>query len=349
MIADVAQLVEHLICNQGVGSSNLSVGTIKTIILLISYSSLGGYKLKTFQNKVAVITGAGSGMGRYLALNLAQSGSDVVICDINENALKETEELIKNYNISCSSLTLDLRDKVNIDTLVEKTIKNHGKVDLLFNNAGVASPSSFLDMKESDWNWCNDINYNSLVYCTRAFLPYLIKDQETALVNTSSIFGIITTPNNTVYHATKFAVRGFTESLGTELKDKKIQVNSVYPGHIGTNIVLDARFGKDILLTNGEYAKDSKGQSLTVKEVGSTFKESGMSPDKAAKIILKGVKKNKKRIFVGLDAKVMEIAQRISPSHYVSIIPILNLFIFPYFLKRIKMLRIFYSIMRSKR
>lgn len=305
--------------------------------------------MKTFQNKVSVVTGAGSGMGRYLALNLAQEGSDVVICDINQKALNETKDLIKAYNVSCSSLNLDLREKNNIDTLVEKTISNHGKVDLLFNNAGVVTASPFLEMKESDWDWCNDLNYNSLVYCSRAFLPHLMKEKESALVNTSSIFGIITTPNNTVYHATKFAVRGFTESLAMELRDDPIQINCVYPGHIGTNIVLDARFKKEILLTNGEYAKDSNGKPLTVEDVGSTFRETGMNPNKAAKIILKGVKKNKRRIFVGLDAKVMEIAQRLSPSHYIRIIPILNLLIFPYFLKRIKMMKTFYSIFKARR
>jgi len=176
-----------------------------------------------------------------------------------------------------------------------------------------------------------------------------MKENESALVNTSSIFGIITTPNNTVYHATKFAVRGFTESLAMELRDDPIQINCVYPGHIGTNIVLDARFKKEILLTNGEYAKDSNGKPLTVEDVGSTFRETGMNPNKAAKIILKGVKKNKRRIFVGLDAKVMEIAQRLSPSHYIRIIPILNLLIFPYFLKRIKMMKTFYSIFKARR
>lgn len=305
--------------------------------------------MKTFQNKVSVVTGAGSGMGRYLALNLAQEGSDVVICDINQKALNETKDLIKAYNVSCSSLNLDLREKNNIDTLVEETISNHGKVDLVFNNAGVVTASPFLEMKESDWDWCNDLNYNSLVYCSRAFLPHLMKEKESALVNTSSIFGIITTPNNTVYHATKFAVRGFTESLAMELRDDPIQINCVYPGHIGTNIVLDARFKKEILLTNGEYAKDSNGKPLTVEDVGSTFRETGMNPNKAAKIILKGVKKNKRRIFVGLDAKVMEIAQRLSPSHYIRIIPILNLLIFPYFLKRIKMMKTFYSIFKARR
>ena len=305
--------------------------------------------MKTFQNKVSVVTGAGSGMGRYLALNLAQEGSDVVICDINQKALNETEDLIKAYNVSCSSLNLDLREKNNIDTLVEETISNHGKVDLLFNNAGVVTASPFLEMKESDWDWCNDLNYNSLVYCSRVFLPHLMKEKESALVNTSSIFGIITTPNNTVYHATKFAVRGFTESLAMELRDDPIQINCVYPGHIGTNIVLDARFKKEILLTNGEYAKDFNGKPLTVEDVGSTFRETGMNPNKAAKIILKGVKKNKRRIFVGLDAKVMEIAQRLSPSHYIRIIPILNLLIFPYFLKRIKMMKTFYSIFKARR
>jgi short-subunit dehydrogenase len=305
--------------------------------------------MQSFKDKVAVITGAGSGMGQQLAINLAKENCNVVICDINKKTIQETEEIIRKYNVSCTALNLDLREEKNISTLLETTLKNFSKVDLLFNNAGVVAPSSFLNLSEKDWDWCNDINFNALVKLTRIFLPHLMKNEESALINTSSIFGIITTPNNTVYHSSKFAVRGFTESLAMELKDEKIQIHSVYPGHIGTNIVLDAKFDKDFLSSNANKTEDTDNDPITIQEFGSTFRDTGMSPDKASKIILKGVKKNKKRIFVGLDAKVMEIAQRITPSHFMKLIPFLNLLIFPYFIKRFKMTKVLLSVLRAKK
>ena len=305
--------------------------------------------MQSFKDKVAVITGAGSGMGRELAINLAKENCNVVICDINKKTIQETEDIIRKYNVSCTALNLDLREEKNISTLLETTLKNFSKVDLLFNNAGVVAPSSFLNLSEKDWDWCNDINFNALVKLTRIFLPLLMKNEEAALINTSSIFGIITTPNNTVYHSSKFAVRGFTESLAMELRDEKIQIHSVYPGHIGTNIVLDAKFDKDFLSSNANKTEETDSDPITIQEFGSTFRDTGMSPDKAAKIILKGVKKNKKRIFVGLDAKVMEIAQRITPSHFIKLIPFLNLLIFPYFIKRFKMTKVLLSVLRAKK
>ena len=291
--------------------------------------------MKTFKNKVALITGAASGMGRYLAINLAKEGADVVICDVDESGLKETEKLIKAYNVGSSSLLLDVRDKKEVEELPTKIIENHGKIDLVFNNAGVVIPTGFLNMNEEDWNWCNDINYNSVINFSRSFLPHLMKEEETALINTSSIFGIITTPNNTVYHASKFAVRGFTESLAKEMEGSNTQIHCVYPGHIGTNIAVNAKFGdqvvkgenkEGILGLNGEPVKDIKGNQVSEKEVGIRFRDAGMDPDKAAKIILKGIKKNKKRIFVGIDAKLMEISQRIFPDSYWRIMPITLLF-----------------------
>jgi short-subunit dehydrogenase len=305
--------------------------------------------MQSFKDKVAVITGAGSGMGQQLAINLAKENCNVVICDINKKTIQETEEIIRKYNVSCTALNLDLREEKNISTLLKTTLKNYSKVDLLFNNAGVVAPSSFLNLSEKDWDWCNDINFNALVKLTRIFLPHLMKNEEAALINTSSIFGIITTPNNTVYHSSKFAVRGFTESLAMELRDEKIQIHSVYPGHIGTNIVLDAKFDKDFLSSNANKTEETDSDPITIQEFGSTFRDTGMSPDKAAKIILKGVKKNKKRIFVGLDAKVMEIAQRITPSHFMKLIPFLNLLIFPYFIKRFKMTKVLLSVLRAKK
>lgn len=294
--------------------------------------------MKTFENKVAVITGAGSGMGKYLAINLAKAGSSVAICDVNKDTLKETEDILRNYNVPSSSFVLDVSDKQEIDFLAEKVIEKYGRVDLVFNNAGVAAPSSFVEMSEKDWNWCNDINYNAVINSSRAFLPHLLKNEESALINTSSIYGIITTPNNTVYHASKFAVRGFTESLMKEMHDTPVQVHCVYPGHIGTNIVSNARFneeGEGILGIDGKPAKDREGNLLTASQIGERFREGGMDPDHAAKIILKGVKKDKKRIFVGLDAKLMEIAQRIAPQHYLKIIPFIFFLTLPFYIKRI--------------
>ena len=291
--------------------------------------------MKTFKNKVALITGAASGMGRYLAINLAKEGADVVICDVDESGLKETEKLIKTYNVGSSSLLLDVRDKKEVEELPTKIIENHGKIDLVFNNAGVVIPTGFLNMNEEDWNWCNDINYNSIINFSRSFLPHLMKEEETALINTSSIFGIITTPNNTVYHASKFAVRGFTESLAKEMEGSNTQIHCIYPGHIGTNIAVNAKFGdqvvkgeskEGILGLNGEPVKDIKGNQVSEKEAGIRFRDAGMDPDKAAQIILKGIKKNKKRIFVGIDAKLMEISQRIFPDSYWRMMPITLLF-----------------------
>ena len=291
--------------------------------------------MKTFKNKVVLITGAASGMGRYLAINLAKEGADVVICDVDESGLKETEKLIKAYNVGSSSLLLDVRDKKEVEELPTKIIENHGKIDLVFNNAGVVIPTGFLNMNEEDWNWCNDINYNSIINFSRSFLPHLMKEEGTALINTSSIFGIITTPNNTVYHASKFAVRGFTESLAKEMEGSNTQIHCVYPGHIGTNIAVNAKFGdqvvkgeskEGILGLNGEPVKDINGNQVSEKEAGIRFRDAGMDPDKAAKIILKGIKKNKKRIFVGIDAKLMEISQRIFPDSYWRMMPITLLF-----------------------
>ena len=228
-----------------------------------------------------------------------------------------------------------MRDKKEVEELPKKIIENHGKIDLVFNNAGVVIPTGFLNMNEEDWNWCNDINYNSIINFSRSFLPHLMKEEETALINTSSIFGIITTPNNTVYHASKFAVRGFTESLAKEMEGSNTQIHCVYPGHIGTNIALNGKFGdqivkgenkEGILGLNGEPVKDIKGNQVSEKEAGIRFRDAGMDPDKAAKIILKGIKKNKKRIFVGIDAKLMEISQRIFPDSYWRMMPITLLF-----------------------
>jgi short-subunit dehydrogenase len=176
-------------------------------------------------------------------------------------------------------------------------------------------------MDEDNWDWVMGINFDGVINSTRAFIPHMIDRPEAAIVNTSSIFGMVAVPGQTVYHATKFAVRGFTESLAMEMADTNpnLQIHCVHPGHIGTNIAADAR------MDDQDFNEDEEGVSRSIftrnapksqEEMGNMFKEGGMHPSKAAQIILNGVKKNKSRIFIGLDAKLLDLSQRLFPKHY---------------------------------
>ena len=289
--------------------------------------------MKTFREKVAVITGAGSGIGRYLAILLAKDGADICVCDINEEGLNETVTMLRNYNVSVSSHLLDVSDKESLEALPQKVIDQHGKVDLVFNNAGVTTGAHFQDMNEDNWDWVMGINFEGVVNSTRAFIPHLINCSEAAIINTSSIFGMVTVPGQTVYHATKFAVRGFTESLALEMKqtNPNLQIHCVHPGHIGTNIAATARMSdEDFANTQPKSSIFTRNAPKTQQEMGELFREGGMHPSKAAKIILHGVKKNKTRIFIGLDAKLLDLSQRLFPRHYhktwLFFIPLLTMF-----------------------
>ena len=289
--------------------------------------------MKTFKEKVAVITGAGSGMGRYLAILLAKDGADVCVCDVNKETLNETVAMLRKYNVSVSSHLLDVSDKESIEALPQKVIDQHGKVDLVFNNAGVTAGSHFKDMDEDNWDWVMGINFDGVINSTRAFIPHLINHSEAAIVNTSSIFGMVAVPGQTAYHATKFAVRGFTESLALEMKETNpnLQIHCVHPGHIGTNIAATARMSDEDFKDNEARSSIfTKNAPKTQQEMGELFKEGGMHPSKAAKIILNGVKKNKSRIFIGLDAKLLDLSQRLFPKNYhktwLFFMPLLALF-----------------------
>jgi len=289
--------------------------------------------MKTFKEKVAVITGAGSGMGRYLAILLAKDGADVCVCDVNEETLNETVAMLRKYNVSVSSHLLDVSDKESIEALPQKVIDQHGKVDLVFNNAGVTAGSHFKDMDEDNWDWVMGINFDGVINSTRAFIPHLINHSEAAIVNTSSIFGMVAVPGQTAYHATKFAVRGFTESLALEMKETNpnLQIHCVHPGHIGTNIAATARMSDEDFKDNEARSSIfTKNAPKTQQEMGELFKEGGMHPSKAAKIILNGVKKKKSRIFIGLDAKLLDLSQRLFPKNYhktwLFFMPLLALF-----------------------
>ena len=289
--------------------------------------------MKSFLNKTAVVTGAGSGIGRYLAVLLAKAGCNVAICDINEDALAETSKMVNHYNVACSTHTVDIGEKEEIDNFYEDVIQRHKTIDLLFNNAGITVLSNFENMPEKDWDRVINVNFHGVVNLTRKFLSHLSERPEAALVNTSSIFGMITVPNQSVYHAAKFAVRGFTESITKEFKGTNLQIHAVHPGHIGTNILASAKREEstpDLSLVN------IVGKNVSQEEQGRIFRENGMHPSRAAQIILEGVKAKKSRILVGLDAKVMDLSQRLTPTHYQKLWPflLLPLFVFRRHLRR---------------
>jgi len=277
--------------------------------------------MKSFKNKVAVITGAGSGIGRYLSILLAKEGSNVVVCDINEETLNETVDMLNQYNGSVSSHILDVAKKDDIEALPGKVIAKHGQVDLVFNNAGVATGGHFKDLDEEYWDWVMGVNLHGVINSTRVFIPHMIDRPEAAIINTSSIFGMVAAPGHSVYHATKFAVRGFTEGIALEMADTNpnLQIHCVHPGHIGTNIASSSKMSEETINTVIEERNSlifTRNNPTSFEEIGSQFKEGGMHPSKAANIILKGVRKNKSRILVGLDAKLLDLSQRLFPKHY---------------------------------
>ncbi len=270
------------------------------------YQQRSEIMLSQFNNRVAVITGAGSGIGRELACQLASAGCHLALSDINMNGLSETVELLPNRgSLKVTSHCLDVADREAVTDYAGQVIADHQKVDLLFNNAGIAGRS--LDMADydySDYEHVLDVNLWGVIHCTHAFLPHLLDNPGSHLVNVSSVFGLVAPPKTGSYVINKFAVRGYTEALRTELQSNNIHVSCVHPGMIATNIVAAAD------------APDA---------VVEKFARSGLSADKAARIILKGVVKKKARILVSSGTYFVDWLQRLFPSGYrVVMMPLLG-------------------------
>ena len=271
--------------------------------------------MKNFNGKVAAITGAGSGIGRQLAVQLAQQGAHLALSDMNEQGLAETLSLLKDYPVRVTLTKLDVADRDAVYAWAQTCFDEFGKVNLIFNNAGVALASTVEGMSYEELEWIFNINFWGVVYGTKAFLPYLKQSGEGHIINTSSLFGLTAQPTQSAYNATKFAVRGFTEALRQELDMEQcgVSATSVHPGGIRTNIANAARMSDSIraLGMNPERASRSFNKVLKTP------------PELAAKVILDGVKANKARVLIGNDAKILDLVQRITPSHYAQA---LNLF-----------------------
>lgn len=265
--------------------------------------------MKNLKNKVAAVTGAGSGIGQALALNLAKEGCHLALSDVNEKGLKETLKMLKGFSINITHQVLDVSDKDAVYQWANKVVEEHGSVNMIFNNAGVALSGTVDDLSIEDYKWIMDINFWGVVYGTKAFLPYLEKSGEGHVINISSVFGLTSQPLMSGYNASKFAVRGFTESLrqDLELTGSNVTTTCIHPGGIKTNIAKSARMSKSVETVTG--IKTANASSAFEKFFTHTA-------DTAAKTILKGVKKNDRRVLIGLEARMLDGMVRVLPTGY---------------------------------
>ena len=273
--------------------------------------------MRSFNDKVAAITGAASGMGRELAIQLAGHGCHLALSDVDEPGLAQTQALAQKSNSSVliSVHKLDVAERAAVFAWADATAHEHGKVNLVFNNAGVALSSTAEATRIEDFTWLMNINFWGIVHGTQAFLPYLKQAGDGHVINTSSLFGLLAAPGTSAYHAAKFAVRGYTESLRQELDMMKCGVSAtcVLPGGIKTAIAENARRDENIaqLGMDPRTSKEKFSRNLIT------------SAERAAVTILKAVQHNKRRVLVGRDAIVLDKVQRLLPSGYAVIIGML--------------------------
>jgi short-subunit dehydrogenase len=257
--------------------------------------------MKLPENSVAVITGAASGIGRALSVRLAELGANLAIADVNEKGLIETKQLAEQHGVKITAHIVDVGNKEQMKTFADEVIKEHGQVTFLINNAGVAILGDVEQLSIEDIEWLMNINFWGTVYGVKVFLPILKQQPRAYIVNLSSIFGLFAPPGQSASSASKFAVRGFTESLRRELEATNIIVSTVHPGGIKTDIARSARIGT--------------GANDAAKKIAvSKFDKVAITtPEKAAEIIIDGMLKGKPRILIGSDAHKVELILRLFP------------------------------------
>ena len=266
-------------------------------------------RLDRLQGKVVVVTGAGSGMGREVALLAARHGARVAVSDVNEQGLAETVDLLKDAGApEVRSDRVDVAARQEVVDWAAAVAEQFGTVNVVVNNAGVSYAGDFEEMPYDDFDWIVGINFMGVVHGTKEFLPHLIASGDGHLVNISSLFGLISIPGQSAYNATKFAVRGFTEAVREEMIVNRhpVKVTCVHPGGIKTGI---ARNGRKVAGTNVQATDDFFDQKLAK-----------MTADKAARIILEGAMAGKPRQLVGLDAHALHQFGRITGARYQDVV-----------------------------
>jgi len=249
------------------------------------------------KDKKIIITGAGAGLGRQLTIRLLNQGAEVIGLDINDKGLEETKKLANSNKLT--TYEIDMSSKEEITKFKEIYMKKHKTLDILINNAGIIQPFiKIKDMEDKLINKIMDVNFNGPVYLTRIFIPELLKQKEASITNISSMGGFFPFPGQSIYGASKAALKLFTEGLYSELLETDINVTIVFPGAIKTDI-----------------AKNS-GVQMEEKETNMKM----LTPEKAAEKIIKAIQKEKFQLFLGTDSKAMNFIYKISPKFAVKTI-----------------------------
>lgn len=255
--------------------------------------------MNSFENKIAVVTGAASGIGRALAVRLAASGAHLAISDVDAAALAETAGMLGN-SVRVTQHLVDVGDRSAVERYAEEVCRQHGGVDLVINNAGVSVYGSIQKLSYEDFDFVMKVDLWGVIHGTKAFLPQLRTRKEGHIVNIASVSSMVPLANNGPYNLCKYAVLGFSETLMQELRGTAVRVTCVHPGFVRTNIVRNAR-------------NMTEADAATFDRIAKT------TPEQAAKVILNGVRKGRRRIYVGADAKIMAFAKRLMPDTIVQI------------------------------
>ncbi len=264
--------------------------------------------MRPLKSAVAVVTGAANGIGRALALRLAREGVELALADKEAEPLKETAREAAAAGIKVTSSVVDVSSAVAMEAFAAAVMREHGRVSLLINNAGVALHGTFEEISLADFEWLMSINFWGTVYGVKYFLPILRQQPQAHIVNLSSIFGIIAPPGQTAYSSSKFAVRGFTEALRHELQGSAVRVSSVHPGGIRTEIAARARLGAGASPAAAAEAVEKFARLVST------------SPEKAADRIVRGILRDEPRILVGRDAAQIDKVQRLLPESYWGVV-----------------------------
>ncbi|MFW5920650.1 MAG: SDR family NAD(P)-dependent oxidoreductase [Polyangiales bacterium] len=256
--------------------------------------------MKRLDDRTAVVTGAASGIGRAVAVRLASKGCDLALADIDGEALDETIRRVEAKGRRASRHVVDVSQLSQMERFAADVEREHGGAQVLVNNAGVAVGKTFEEHTLDDFEWLLGINLWGVIYGCRLFLPMLERADEGHIVNISSIFGVVGMPMNSSYCASKFAVRGLSESLRVELESKNVGVTSVHPGGVATNVVARGRFSETL------EGRKAQAQSIEM------FKRF-MPPEQAAVPIVRAIERNEPRVLITREARVLDGLARLSP------------------------------------